>query len=543
LALPEREAQEQAVAVAAVKGWLEGNTDWLLIFDNADDLPMVSEFLPSGGKGHLILTSRAQVTGKVGRRVEIKKMTPEEGSLFLLRRSKSIAKEDSVEAVSKEDRALARDICDKMDGLPLALDQAGAYMEETSSSLAGYLDLYRTHSMKLLQHRGGVLADHPDPVAQTWALSFEKIEEANPAAAHLLDFCSFLHPDGIPEEILTEGADQLGPVLAPVAEDPFALNEAIAEALKFSLLHRNRETNTLDIHRLVQSVLQSAMDETIKGQWAERVVRAVDQALPDVEFSNWPQWDRLLSQAQSCAKLIEKWNLELEEAGGLLNKTGFYLKQRARYEEAEPLYQRSLVIREKVLGDRHPDVAVALNNLAQLLADTNRLQEAEPLMRRALEIDEASLGEDHPNVAIRLNNLAQLLADTNRRKEAEPLMRRALEIDEASLGEDHPIVAIRLNNLAQLLNDTNRRKEAEPLMRRALEIDTASLGEDHPIVARDLNNLAQLLNDTNRRKEAEPLMRRALEIFQESLGEDHPSTQTVRGNLDRLLADLKSRKT
>ena len=96
-------------------------------------------------------------------------------------------------------------------------------------------------------------------------------------------------------------------------------------------------------------------------------------------------------------------------------------------------------------------------------------------MRRALAIDETSLGPDHPNVATSLNNLAQLLQDTNRLAEAEPLMRGALAIDEQTYGPDHPNVAIRLNNLAQLLKDTNRPAEAEPLMRRALGIDETDL--------------------------------------------------------------------
>ena len=117
-----------------------------------------------------------------------------------------------------------------------------------------------------------------------------------------------------------------------------------------------------------------------------------------------------------------------------------------------------------------------------MLRATNRLAEAEPLMRRALAIDERAFGPDHPNVAIRLNNLAQLLQATNRLAEAEPLMRRALAIDERAFGPDHPNVAIRLNNLAQLLQDTNRLAEAEPLMRRALrhlrnQLSTGSLSE------------------------------------------------------------------
>ena len=75
---------------------------------------------------------------------------------------------------------------------------------------------------------------------------------------------------------------------------------------------------------------------------------------------------------------------------------------------------------------------------------------------RALQIDEDSYGPLHPNVAVRLNNLAQLLQDTNRITEAEPLMRRALAIDEKSLGPEHPNVAIRLSNLAGLLKDSPR---------------------------------------------------------------------------------------
>jgi hypothetical protein len=131
-----------------------------------------------------------------------------------------------------------------------------------------------------------------------------------------------------------------------------------------------------------------------------------------------------------------------------------------------------------------------------LLQDTNRLGEAEPLMRRALAIDEAGLGSDHPEVAIRLNNLAQLLQATNRLGEAEPLMRRALAIDEASLGPHHPRVAVRLNNLARLLEDTNRSNGAEPLMRRGLAILLAfqrETGHAHPHRDAAIANYARLL--------------------------------------------------
>ncbi len=158
------------------------------------------------------------------------------------------------------------------------------------------------------------------------------------------------------------------------------------------------------------------------------------------------------------------------------------------------------------------------------------------------QILEASLSPDHPNVAIALNNLAGLLYADGRTDEAEPLFRRALAIWEHCLGPDHPNVASALNNLAGLLQDTNRLGEAEPLYRRALAIDEESYGPDHPKVASALNNLAALLCATNRFEKAEPLSQRAVQIlieFQRRTEHEHPKYCLYLDNYRRLLKALK----
>ena len=117
-------------------------------------------------------------------------------------------------------------------------------------------------------------------------------------------------------------------------------------------------------------------------------------------------------------------------------------------------------------------------------------------MRRALAIDEQSYGPEHPNVAIRLNNLAQLLQATNRLSEAEPLMRQALAIDEQSYGPEHPNVARDLNNLALLLEATNRLSEAEPLSWRSVSIFLGfgkATGHEHPYMQAVLLNYIGIL--------------------------------------------------
>lgn len=117
-------------------------------------------------------------------------------------------------------------------------------------------------------------------------------------------------------------------------------------------------------------------------------------------------------------------------------------------------------------------------------------------VKQTTEIDDDSLGKNHPEVAISLNNRAQLLQATNHLSEAEPLYRRALKIDEDSFGKDHPTVARDLNNLAQLLQDTNRLSEAEPLSRRAVEIlinFPSASGYQHPHLQAFINNYGGLL--------------------------------------------------
>ena len=521
LNLREKDAQDQTLIVRAVKRWLEANSNWLIIFDNADDLHMVHDFLPAGDKGHMLLTTRAHAMGGIARRVEIEKMDPEQGALFLLRRAAIIPQDAPLSSAAEAESTKAKEISQAMDGLPLALDQAGAFIDETSCSLADYLAIYRKQRAELHKQRGGIASPHPDPVAATWSLSFEKVEKANPAAAELLRFCAFLHPDAIPEEIITKGASELGPVLQPVAEEPIQLNKAIGELLKYSLVRRDSNTKTLTIHRLVQAVLKDGMSEGEQRQWAERAVLVVNLAFPYVEFAKWDLCERCLPHAQICAVLIDQWDITSGEAARLLNQTGLYLNDRAKYAEAESLYKRAIAMGEKTLGAEHPNVATRLNNLAALYWNQGKYTEAEPLYQRAIAIGEKTLGAEHPDLATRLNNLALLYANQGKYIKAEPLYQRAIAIDEKTLGTEHPGVATDLNNLANLYWNQGKYAEAEPLYQRALKISEKTLGPEHPALAIRYNNLALLYRAQGKYAEAEPLYQRALKILEKALG-DHP---------------------
>jgi len=438
LHLPEKDKKEQQMVVHAVKQWFETHTGWLLILDNADDLGMVRDYLPEGTQGHILLTTRAQAMGGLARKIELDTMEPEEGAELLLRRAGIIPEDATLARASTTDRAAAIDIVRAMGGLPLALDQAGAYIEETNESVSNYLSIYQQQRAELLKRRGGLVPGHPDSVATTWSLAFEHVEGANPAAIELIRFCAFLAPDAIPEELIIEGAPHLGSVLQPVVADRNRLNTALAELLKYSLIRRDATTHTLTIHRLVQAVINDEMDKETQRHWAERAVRATDQVFPFDEPAPWPRSQRYLPQALICEELIQEWNLTLDEAAALLNNAGYYLRNRGQYREAEPLVQYALTIGETRYGRDHPNTCYLLNNLAALYSDQGKYEEAEPLLQRVLAISEKILGPEHPPTALALNNLAIIYRNQGRYEEAEPLYQRALAIREKALGPEHP---------------------------------------------------------------------------------------------------------
>ena len=175
LHLPEQDAQEQMIVVRAVKAWMSTHTGWLLILDNADDLAIIPEFLPPTSGGHILLTTRAQAMGRLASRIELDALTIDMGALFLLRRAGLLAPEELSDQAAPHDYEVAKQITAELGGLPLALDQAGAYIEETGCSLADYQRLYQRHREELLKERGGLVADHPDSVVTTISLAIRRI--------------------------------------------------------------------------------------------------------------------------------------------------------------------------------------------------------------------------------------------------------------------------------------------------------------------------------------------------------------------------------
>lgn len=561
----------------AVKGHLETQEEqvWLLILDNVEDLQVVQEFLPTRGNGAVLLTTRLPDVGTAIRKLELDTLTREEGVQFLQARLGAGAAQGQ-HVFTAAERQAAEHLWTLLGGLPLALDQAAAFVQETGYSLAEYLTLFQHASGALLRRRGQQATEHLESVAVTFELAWKQVHQLSPAAADLLRLCAFLAPDAIPEEVFTEQEALLPPALREALKPPVGWQEALVVLRRYSLLGRQAKTKTLTVHRLVQAVLREELDSEMQHTWAERVVHLVDAAFPDGSFATWDRCERLIPHVLVCVDHVKKWQLASEEVGHLFHRAGEYFALCARYGEALALTQQALSIREHVLVSPHPDVASSLNNVGYIYNELGRHKEALTVYQQALAIREQTLEPTHPDRTESLNNLAEVYRNLGRYAEALPLYQQALAMREQTLGPNDPNVADSLNNLAlfyqtqgqyeqaqqcfqraltileQALEPTDPRvavglnnlggvfrvqgqyAEAQQCFQQALAISEQALGPDNFYVAHSLYNLAELYQAQGEYAEALQLFRRALPMLEQGLGPDHPSVAIRLNNLANL---------
>ncbi|MBO0796077.1 MAG: tetratricopeptide repeat protein, partial [Ktedonobacteraceae bacterium] len=540
LQLPERMETKQQRIVEAIQRWLTTHEQWLLIWDNLEDLELPQRVLPPSIGGAHLFTTHRRVLGTLAHGIALQPMETGEGILLLLRRAKILAQQAASEPVDQSAESMpieytaASQLVTTLGGLPLALDQAGAYLEETGCSLTDYLHRYEQQRTLMLDRRGSLGGNHPRSVMATFLLANEQVRQEQQAAAELLSICAFLHAETIPEELFRVGAAHLGPTLAPIVADPVQFDQALAVLRNLSLVQRQAQTHTLSLHRLIQKVLREQMVSAQEDLWSKRVIQMVNAAFPSGEFATWTHCERYLAQALACVPLMKKVGKELPEASELLSRVGSYLLKRGRFEEAASLLAQAVTLGEQLHGPDHPALISSLANLAELFWRQGQYEQAETLLSRILLMEEQHLGQTHVQVGGTLNNLGLLCWEQGKYTQAESFYQRSLQIKEQASEPNHLDLASTLSNLGLLYWKQGKYRQAEPLYQRALQINEQALGPEHPELAMTLNNLAMLYRKQGRHTQAESLYQRALRINEQALGPEHPEVALVQNNLAAL---------
>ncbi|MEH1910797.1 FxSxx-COOH system tetratricopeptide repeat protein [Nostoc sp.] len=562
--------------------WQQGKT--LVVLDDVNNYSYIQPYLPpQASQFKVLITTRLKLDNR--------------GSLFL-----SVLQETDAllllaqligEEKQNQELALAKELCQRLGYLPLALQLAGRYVKKRKISLT---ELLRRLEEKGLGHPS-LIVNENDPtwtlyikrgVAAAFELSWSELSDYAQELGCLLSLFALAPiPWLLVERVAAHKSKEVIPVglkilqmvglfkrQSPVKQEPEKLEDARVE---LESLHLLVGEETYQLHQLIREFLrdkQNNLSTTSEQKYnfckalvevakkipdspTQEFISSVKDAIPHLAevaqnltdavsdenliwvfvglnrfYSGQGLYAITESRCQQCVSVVQtRLGEEHPYVAYSYNNLALLYESQGRYSEAEPLLKKALELSQRLLGEEHPDVAISYNNLAELYRNQGRYSEAESLLKKALELRQRLLGEEHPDVATSYNNLAGLYYSQGRYSEAEPLLKKALEIQQRLLGEEHPDVATSYNNLAELYRNQGRYSEAEPLLKKALELSQRLLGEEHPDVATSYNNLAELYRNQGRYSEAEPLLKKALEIQQRLLGEEHPDVATIYNNL------------
>jgi tetratricopeptide (TPR) repeat protein len=298
---------------------------------------------------------------------------------------------------------------------------------------------------------------------------------------------------------------------------------------------------------LFAKVLGPKHSETVNVEWRLKTLRRV-APMPKNDRDAYRSLDDVTDQAGAlfaqgkyaqAQPLFEK-ALEIRrrlltddhpDTATSYNNLAADLNVQAKYAAAEPLFGKALEIRRKLLGDDHPEVASVYNNMSMNLTTQGKYAQAQPLIEKSLEIRQRTLTDNHPDTAQGYANLAVVLSHQGKYAQAQPLYEKALEISRRLLTDNHPQTALSYNNLALNLKNQGDYARAQPLFEKALEIRRRLLSDNHPDTAQSYNDLAISLNVQGKYAQAQPLYEKALEIRRQVFTENHPQTAQSDNNL------------
>lgn len=524
LSLPESASGDQQVAVQGLRRWLGANDRWLFIFDNADYPDNLVPFLVQRPSCHTLITSRASVLDMIGIGSPhvVSSMTDEESLGFLLART---GRNDAAE----HERSVAGQIGVELGGLPLALEQAGAYITSRQMTFTAYLSAFQIRRLELLERKKPVTGAYASTVATTWSLNIEAVKDDSPASAELLRWSAFFYPNRIPLDFIVARAcdfsNDIAVALKGVLDDGDVtrIDELLFPLTRFSLINKDADDASFSVHRLIQEVIRSHMDDEAVIAHRLQLIRSLSLAFPIVAFEVWIWCERLLPHAVTLLASASEQELFSEEAGTLLHRCAHFLEETGDYRLAASIYSKAVEVRQRVLGSQHADLGTSINNFGLTLHKLGYYANAECEYRKALIIRSVARGKDDPDVAQTYNNLGLTLVEQGRFDEAESAYLNAKAILTEAGDENELTLAICMNNIAGLLHKRGRHDEAEAMLRQVVVVKKAGLGEFHPEVAHAMKNVAHLVLERGATDEAMEILANAMSIESQTIGTRHPT--------------------
>ena len=522
--------ESQPERAAAVIRWLRQRQRWLLVYDNADDMAPLLPFLPpTAADKHLLITTRIPHAGGIAQDAGLPPMTGDLAATFLLKRA-------GLNVLDVEARRHALTIAEEIDGLPLALDQAGAFIAMCGTPLEDFLPLYRERRASILADRGDLDLGHPS-VAVTVQLALEVIEKQSPATGQLLRFCSYLNPSGISESLLQERAasKSLPAELCPVVLDRLLWERTLSPALRQSIMARIGYPPQLSQHRVISDAIRLSLSQEQQKEYALRAIEWLSKICPTAIYDHWPMLSALVPHITRLWEVLPAEVRRVDPLASLLDRAGWLLKERGAYEQADVMLKSALAIAKRLHGTRHRMTAAITFHHAKLLDAQGNLPQAEVALRAVIDMRSKLDGREHERTIKCWNELAYLVRRRGRLGEAEKIWRWVLSVRERQLGINHPDVAENLSHLAFVLAMQGNANEAEVLYRRSVDICERCKSPNPRRRVQMHYNFGFFLESQDKLDVAEAEYRSALSLAEKNLGPTSKKTIPVRTSLGYIL--------
>ncbi|KAF2189111.1 HET-domain-containing protein [Zopfia rhizophila CBS 207.26] len=519
LGIPGRD--EQGVDVKRlVQNYLSNESagQWLVVFDNADDMDMwmgepserqsirLLDYLPKSRQGSILFTTRdRKVATKLASQnvVEVQEMNSEMALKLL---QKCLIGDDVAACQTDTETLLAQ-----LTYLPLAIVQAAAYINANGTSIADYLSLLDEQDESMIEllsedfEDDGRYRNIKNPVATTWLISFERIKQRDPLAAEYLSFMACIEPKDIPQSLL------------PVGPTRKKEMDAIGTLHAYSFVIRRPADFVVDLHRLVHIATRNWLREN--GQlvyWIEKAILRLEQVFPDDTHINRSIWRAYLPHVRVVLQsdLVQK---HPKKKMDLQWRYGTCLDADGRWSEAEIAYSQVLEMEKKEVGVEHPSTLTSMANLASTFWNQGRWKEAEELEVQVMETFKRVLGAEHPSTLTSMANLASTFWNQGRWKEAEELEVQVMETFKRVLGAEHPSTLTSMANLASTFWDQGRWKEAEELDVQVMETFKRVLGAERCRSTADSSGMVNACVESFWNRVMETILSMLLGVFHPSL--------------------------
>ncbi len=566
-------AQERAIWVKRELNQSADRPQRLLIIDNAENEEVIRDWIPTTGTCHVIITSRFRGWSPAIGVHTLAPLEPAPARNMLVCRSGRHGQD--------EEKAAAA-LAERLGFLPLALEQAAAYVAQQPSGwgFEEYLRLYEENELKFLRRTVAGLTEYDDSVYMTWRTTVERLPNDALAVLHLH---SFLAPTPIRVDIFVRGASLVSDIARSLPHraggentdsdwsiGEYEIRQSISALADYSMA-RLEAPDSFSVHDLVHLVTWYEMAESrFEKLTAMTRIFLASLSIPSWESQNRQLWSELLPHAdrlnESARKLKAIPNPELlwlscqariyqgdhrgaipllaelsnlaesglvgdfSFAASVQHNLAFCLLQAGEHKQAEallrPIVERSLA----TLGLQHPDTLTSMNTLGEVLRAKGSFAEGETLCLKVLQIRELTLGPEHPSTLTSVSNLASFKLTLGDYEAAEALYTRVLDVYEREQPEHPDTLKVR-NNVAEMRRAQGKLEPAEDLFRQVVDARRRVLGSGHPDTLASFVGLAGTLEDRGRYPEANQILTKTLAERERLLGPAHPDTVTTKAQL------------